>query len=36
MITVTRFCDKCKKPLEVFEFEKNKEIICIECLKKSK
>jgi len=34
MITVTRCCDNCKKLLEVFEWEKNKKIICLECLKK--
>ena len=34
MITITRCCDICKKPFEVFEWEKNKKIICLECLKK--
>ena len=37
MITVTRCCDRCKKPMEISEkwlnldFVKNKPIVCLDC-----
>lgn len=36
MILVTKSCDNCKRPIEVFEKEikDGKKIICLECLKK--